>query len=519
MNAFPWISCIIWLPLLAGITLIMLRTSKWESLAGKTAVVASLASSLTAVLLWLTAETPESGAAFTERLTWIPTLGVDYAVGMDGLSGLMVLLTALVMPLALAASWQQYRASSPYLACLLIIQGSLFGVFTSSNFFLWFFFYEISLIPAFFLVRIWGSPGKNRSSLRFFVYSMAGSISLLVGFLALAAATGSFEFSVIAEHGRTGTLASELGSKLGWFNMPLGWLCTFVFALIFLGLAIKVPMMPFHAWLPDTYDHAPTPVTMILTGLMSKMGLYGLIRMVIPMFPYTQAQVVKVLMILVAAGIVYSALAAMGQRNLKRMLAYSSINHLGYCMLGFLSLGLITNGEMNLAIQKTAALTGLMLQMFSHGIIASVLFYFAHAMEERCGEKIMIDAHGGLRKVAPVLAGTMGIAVFASVGLPGLNGFIGEFLIFKGVFALMPLAACLAVPGLLITAVFLLSFLQKVFQGPGGASVSRFRDLSMRESILILPFLLIMVVLGFLPHLLINGLNPVINKIISSMHF
>ena len=209
----------------------------------------------------------------------------------------------------------------------------------------------------------------------------------------------------------------------------------------------------------------------------------------------------------------------MGQRNIKRMFAYSSINHLGYCMMGLLALGVVTNGNMNLAIQKTSILAGVMLQMFAHGIIASILFYFVSAMEHRLGRKVMIDEHGGLRTVAPLMAGTMGLAVFASVGLPGLNGFVGEFLIFKGVFGLVPWAACIAVFGLLITAVFLLRFLQAVFQGPAGTSAATFKDLSLLDAILISPFIVMMVVLGFFPHLLLNGLNPVINQIISAMHF
>jgi NADH-quinone oxidoreductase subunit M len=348
---------------------------------------------------------------------------------------------------------------------------------------------------------------------------MVGSISLLVGFLALAAAAGTFEFAEIAELSANGSLLSVIGSNLGWYDMHLGWLSAIIFALIFCGLAIKVPMIPFHAWLPDTYDHAPTPVTMILTGLMSKMGLYGLIRMGIPMFPFVLGKLLTPLLIITVFGIVYSAFAAMGQRNLKRMLAYSSINHLGYCLLGLLVLGLATNGEMKLAIQKTSALGGVMLQMFAHGIIASVLFYFASILEVRTGGKVMIDEHGGLRHVAPLLAGTMGLAVFASVGLPGLNGFIGEFLIFKGVFGLVPWAAVLAIPALLVTAVFLLGLLQKLFHGPAGESAKGFHDLSLLDTILVAPFVLLMVVLGFFPHLILNGLNPVINEIISAMRF
>jgi NADH-quinone oxidoreductase subunit M len=292
------------------------------------------------------------------------------------------------MPFAYGASWKIDHDEPRYFGCLLIIQGSLLGVFTATNFFLWFFFYEISLVPAFFLVKLWGSPGKDRSAFKFFVYSMAGSIALLLGFLALAGATGSFEFEEIARQSSSGNLANLIGSNLGWFDMPLGWLCAIIFGLIFVGLAVKVPWMPFHAWLPDTYDHAPSPVTMVLTGLMSKMGLYGLIRMGLPIAPYALPKILTPLLMITVFGIIYSAFAAMGQRNVKRMFAYSSINHLGYCMLGILSLGVVTNGDMNLGVQKTAVLGGIMLQMFAHGIIASVLFYFVSTMENRIGTEV-----------------------------------------------------------------------------------------------------------------------------------
>jgi len=521
MSQLPWLSLIIWIPLIAGILFLFINTTK-STRARQFGMLISLLVSVISTVLWATAASENALGSYAERVTWIPTLGVDYSLSMDGLSGLMLLLTGLIMPFAFGASMgckKAYKNEARYFGCLLIIQGSLLGVFTATNFFLWFCFYEISLVPAFFLIKIWGSAGKDRSSMRFFVYSMAGSIALLLGFLALAGATGSFEFDEIAAQSSAGNLANLIGSNLGWFDMPIGWLCALIFMLIFVGLAVKVPWVPLHGWLPDTYDHAPSPVTMVLTGLMSKMGLYGLIRMGLPMMPYALPKLLTSLLVLTVFGIVYSAFAAMGQRNIKRMFAYSSINHLGYCMLGILSLGVVTNGDMNLEIQKSSILGGIMLQMFAHGIIASVLFYFINLMENRIGRKILIDEHGGLRKVAPLMAGTMGLAVFASIGLPGLNGFVGEFLIFKGVFALVPWAACTAVVGLLITAVFLLRFLQVVFNGKAGESAAKFKDLSLMDTILVSPFIVIMVILGFFPHLLLSGLNPVINNIIRAMQF
>jgi NADH-quinone oxidoreductase subunit M len=274
-----------------------------------------------------------------------------------------------------------------------------------------------------------------------------------------------------------------------------------------LGFAVKVPLMPFHSWLPLGYAEAPTPVTMLLTGLMSKMGLYGMLRILVPVFPEEMRWLATPLMGLAVVTVVFSAAAAYAQTDLKRMFAYSSINHLGYCLLAVFALGAGEGAVGDRAANAAAALNGVVLQMFNHGLTAATLFGFLHLLEKRTGGERELGAFGGLRRVAPVFAGLMGVAMFSSLGLPGLNNFVGEFLIFKGVFGLVPWAAVLALPGLMITAVFLLGVVQSVFSGPLNERWTGFRDLSVGERVTVAPVLLLMLVVGVYPDLLVRLFN------------
>jgi NADH-quinone oxidoreductase subunit M len=276
---------------------------------------------------------------------------------------------------------------------------------------------------------------------------------------------------------------------------------------VFLGLAVKVPVIPFHTWLPAAYAEAPSPVTMLLTGLMSKMGVYGFLRILVPIFPEQLRAVLTPLLWLAVLTIVCSAAAAFAQRDLKRLLAYSSINHLGYCLLGIFAALRLTGDDARLAAEPVAALNGVVLQMFNHGLTAATLFGFVALLERRTEGRRNLDDFGGLRQVAPVFCGLMGIAVFSSLGLPGLNGFVGEFLIFKGAFPLAPWATALSALGLLITAVFLLTLMQRVFHGPLNPRWAAFPDLTTRERWVVAPAIALMFVLGVYPQLLVGLFN------------
>jgi NADH-quinone oxidoreductase subunit M len=320
--------------------------------------------------------------------------------------------------------------------------------------------------------------------------------------------------------GRNGQLASALIAKIGGWNfLNREQFPIVIFLGVFLGFAVKVPVIPFHTWLPTAYTEAPTSTTMLLTGVMSKMGVYGLLRILMPLFPEQMRAILTPLLWLAVATIILSAYAAFTQRDLKRMLAYSSINHLGYCLLGAFAVMKYSGDNAALATEKAAALNGVLLQMFNHGLTAAALFAFVGFLEQRSGGLRGLNDFGGIRKVAPVFCGLMGIATFASLGLPGLNGFVGEFLIFKGSFPLATWATALATLGLLATAIFLLTFLQRVWNGPLNAKWNLLADLSYAERLIVLPAMVLMFVIGLWPQLILQFTNATVAQMVEQLKF
>lgn len=504
------------LPLVGGVLLLGME-AKHSEFAKRFTLCLSLVVMGFTVILWNQFDVSATGLQMVERNEWIPSLGIDYFLGLDGLSLLMVLLTGIVTPMAILASWRITDKVSTYFALVLFLQAGLFGTFTALNFFHWFIFWELSLVPAFFLIKLWGGTERGEAATQFFVYTMVGSVAMLLAFLAIYLATGTFDFTKLADLARNGQLTAMLNLKLGWYSLSREELPLVIFFGVLLGLAVKVPLMPLHTWLPSTYAEAPTGTTMLLTGLMSKMGVYGFLRILLPLFPDQCRMVLTPLLWLTVITIVFSACAAFAQRDLKRMFAYSSINHLGYCLLGVFAVLQVTSGKNFAETERAAALNGVFLQMFNHGLTAAALFCFVGFLEQRSGGLRGLEQFGGLRSVAPVFCGLMGLSVFASLGLPGLNGFVGEFLIFKGAFALAPWAATLATAGLLVTAIFLLTLLQRVFNGPLNERWKELADLSDFERLTVIPATVLMLVLGIFPQLLIGSINTTVMQIVKSL--
>ena len=517
MTAFPWITLLTLLPFCGG-AIVLCIPAEQRRLARFVALGCALASFALALIVWANFQKSTGALQFEELHDWIPTLAVRYHVGMDGLSLLMVLLSSIVVPMALLASWDIQERVPIYFGLVLLLQAGLVGTFTALNFFHWFLFWELSLIPAFFLIKFWGGPMRSAAATQFFVYTMVGSVGLLLAFLAIFLSTQKFDFVDLAELGRNGSLVSAL-SNLGWKELTAKSFGLLIFGGAFLGLAVKVPLVPFHTWLPTAYAEAPTGTTMLLTGLMSKMGVYGFIRILVPIFPEAMRWVATPLLWLAAISIVFSAGAAFAQRDLKRMLAYSSINHLGYCLLAIFAVMNSGAALVSPATEKTAALNGAFLQMFNHGLTAAVLFWFVGLLEQRGRGLRGLDDFGGLRKVAPVFCGLMGIALFSSLGLPGLNGFIGEFLIFKGAFPLASAATAVSAIGLLVTAIFILTLLQRVFNGPLNAKWAALPDLTFEERLLIAPAIALMFILGIYPQLLLGFINSTVMEMVKSLKF
>jgi NADH-quinone oxidoreductase subunit M len=445
-------------------------------------------SAFAAIALWRNFDTTATGLQFVERHTWIPAIGAEYLVGIDGLSLLLVLLTSLVIPFAFFAQ----RGGRGFCALMLLMQSALYGTFTAQNFVLWFLFYEMSLIPAFLLIKIWGGENRDRAATKFFVYTFFGSVAMLLSFLGIYFARGTFDFAALADLGKNGLL-----------NGKMAWLA---FGGIFFGLAVKVPLFPFHTWLPDAYESAPIGVSMVLTGVLSKMGVYGFVRLLLPLFPHQIQVLGPWLLGLTVCSIVLASLAAWAQSDLKRMVAYLSINHLGYCMLGLFA---VTARSPASSIDTHAALSGVFMQVFNHGITAATLFYFVGLLEQRRGLRGIND-FGGLMQRTPLLCGWMSIAMFSSLGLPGLNGFIGEFLIFKGSFAVAASFTAVAAIGLLVTAIVFMRTMQALFSGPLAESCNAFPDLLRSEKWIIVPVTLLMFALGIAPQFVFNIFNTTV---------
>ena len=516
MNNFPIITILTLTPAVGAILLLFLRRNQ-ARLARSLAVGFAGLALVEAVILWLRFDPISSALQLSEKHQWISTLGVDYFVGVDGLGLLMVLLSALVVPMALLTPSAPDTRTPGFYSLVLSLQTGLFGSFTALNFFHWFIFWELGLIPAYFLIKLWGGNRRREAATQFFVYTMAGSVTLLLTFLALQMATGTFDFVVLADMAHKGQLKTAVAAGFSQHGISAETLLMVLFLGAFLGFAVKVPLIPFHTWLPSAYAEAPTSVTMILTGVMSKMGVYGFLRLLLPIFPEQMQALQTPLLCLALASIIMSASAACAQKDLKRMLAYSSISHLGLCLLGIFAVTSSTAGQSALAHEKTWALDGVILQMFNHGLTAATIFCYLALLERRSGGLRGLEDFGGLRKVTPVFCGMLGLAVFAYLGLPGLNGFVSEFLIFKGVFSLSPWAAFLAVYGLLATALFYLTFIQKVFCGPLNERWKAMPDLSRRDLWLVGPATVLMFVLVVYPRWVIDVLNPtVLNLVLQS---
>jgi NADH-quinone oxidoreductase subunit M len=504
MNLLSWI---IFTPWIGALVVFVLRRSLSPQLSRLLPALFSLSTLVLGGLAFTRFDPAITGMQLSEKHVWITALNVHYHLGLDGFSLVLVLLTGVIAPLALFGTTRSVRCPAIHGALFLLLQGSALGVFLSLDFFPWFVFWELSLVPAFFLIKLWGGPGASRAAYQFVIYTIGGSAFMLLGFAALYAGTGTFDFVELAALARAGVIADKLSSVGGIWPQA-------VFLGVLLGLAVKVPLFPFHAWLPPAYAEAPTGTSMFLTGVMSKMGVYGFLRILWPLFPAPLHAAATPLLWLALAGVVLSAFAAMKQTDLKRMVAYSSINHLSYCLLALFAVA--ASGPTNPAA-STSALSGTILQIFNHGLSAAGLFFCVGILESRSGGLRGLHDFGGVRMAAPVFAGFCGIALFSSLGLPGLNGFVGEFLIFRGVFGLAPWAAAVATLGLLATALFLLTFWQRVFHGPAAGAGINFRDLDAGEIATLLPLIVLMFALGIFPQLLAGLINPLVTTWAASL--
>jgi NADH-quinone oxidoreductase subunit M len=469
---FPLLSTIIFLPSLGAI-LAFLITS--EELVKRMALLTSTLTFLMSLIPFFMFDPSTADMQFFERYDWVPVLGISYEVGVDGISLLLIVLTTFLMPLTLLASWNStHTRTREFMICMLFLESGMVGVFAAIDLVLFYVFWEATLIPMYFLIGVWGGPRRIYAAVKFFLYTMAGSLLMLVAILALyflhRQATGEATFNLF---------------ELLQLDLPLStqrWL----FLAFFLAFAIKVPLFPFHTWLPDAHVEAPTPGSVILAGVLLKMGTYGFMRFCLPLFPEASIEATYIIALLAVVGIIYGAMMALVQSDIKKLVAYSSVSHLGFVMLGIFAF-------------NRQGLDGAVLQMVNHGLSTGALFLLVGMLYDRRHTRLIAE-FGGVTKAMPIFAAFFLVVALSSIGLPGLNGFVGEFLVLLGTFQAMPTFAVIGAAGVILAAVYMLWMYQRVMFGEVTHEENRHLiDLTLREVVVLAPVVLVIVWIGMYP--------------------
>ncbi len=478
------LSAAIFVPLLASAALLVFPKER-PALSRWFAVAVSLVPMGILVAAWWRFDS-SAGFQLIEQADWMPSIGATYKVGIDGLSLPLLSMAALLFTLAMIFPVDLRGKAPQYFAAFMFLESVSLGLFLSLDLLLFFVFFDLSLVGMYFLIAIWGHGSAERSALKFFIYTLVGSLALLLGILGIYLATESRTFDMV-EIINTQPLAAT------------GMASTLIFWAIAVVFAVKTPLAPFHTWLPPAHVDAPAPASTILAGVLLKMGTYGFIRVLLQMMPETFNRFALPLGIIAVVSIVYGALVAMAQTNLKRLIAYTSVNHMGYVILG-VSMAAVVAGDGG---ARSLALTGATIEMVAHGLITGAMFLLAGSVLAR-GKSYEMDEFGGLAARSPMLTGAMMVAAFASLGLPGLAGFVAEFQIFAGTLAIYPWLAGVGLLGIVITASLFLRMLQKMFLGPLPVRWSDWRDLSPTEVVALAPMLALVVIIGVAPAWLVN---------------
>jgi NADH-quinone oxidoreductase subunit M len=479
------LSTLIGAPFLTIAALLVLRSDAWIR---RVALAGTLATLGLACLLWSRFDVTRPDLQFVERVEWMPTFNINYAVGVDGISVLLVLLTALLTPLCVLASWRTIeRHVKAFMSLVLLVEGAMLAVFTATDVFLFFMAWEITMIPMYFMIILWGGPGRMAAGIKFVLYSLTGSLLLLVGILGLYVQGGrTFDWVQLAAQ------SYPVSSQM--------W----IFGTFLLAFGIKLPMVPLHSWLPDAHSEAPTAGSVILAGVLLKMGGYGFLRFGLPVLPDAAAAFAPLVTWLSVVGIVYGGYLALAQTDLKRLIAYSSVSHMGFVTLGIFSF-------------NDQGIQGAVLQMFNHGITTGALFLAVGQLYDRTHSRAIGD-YGGLQGPMPRFAAFLCLFAVASFGLPGTSNFIGEFLVLVGASAHGFSKVLLAMGGIVLAAAYMLWMLQRVMLGqPPTRAISLLPDLSVRETATLVPLALLIFGLGLYPGPMMRTMDHSVSALVEQM--
>ena len=485
-----YLSLILFTPLLGALLLLFVSKHN-ENLIRWIANIVAFVGFLISVPLWFWYDAQSPEFQFVEKLPWIPSVGAQYFLGIDGFAALLILLTTMMGSIAILSSWTAITERvKEYYIFLLVLQTGMMGAFMSLDFLLFFLFWEVMLVPMYFLIGIWGSANRLYSAIKFFLYTLVGSVVMLLGILALYfhnhSVTGVYTFDV------TQFQTLSIPPDLQWW----------IFLAFFFGFAIKVPMFPFHTWLPDAHTDAPTAGSVILAAVLLKMGTYGFIRFSLPILPDATQAFVPMMAFLSIIGIVYGALVAMAQKDWKRLVAYSSVSHMALVMLGMFAL-------------NPVGITGSIIQQINHGISTGALFLLVGVVYERRHTR-EISEYGGLSKVMPGYAAVFLLMTMSSIGLPALNGFIGELLILQGVFTANKMWAAVAASGIVLGAAYMLSLYQRTMFGKiENPKNEKLLDLNGREWATFAPLIVLAVWIGVYPAPFLDRINTSVQRVVS----
>jgi NADH-quinone oxidoreductase subunit M len=484
------LSIVLWLPLLGAIVVALLPKRN-EGALKIGALAVSIVTFLVSLLIVSNFRDGEAGFQMVERIEWIPAWNISYALGVDGISLWLIMLSTLLTPVVLLSAWNSvHKYVKEYMIAMLVLEFAMLGTFMATDLLLFYIFFELSLLPMYIIIGVWGGANRIYAAIKFFLFTIAGSLLMLLAILYL----------VFFHQHEIGTITFSI-PELYDLGIPIREqvLMFFAFSLAF---AIKVPLFPLHTWLPDAHVEAPTGGSIILAGVMLKMGTYGFLRLVLPMFPDATREYVWLFALLSVIGIVYGALVAWVQPDMKKLVAYSSVSHLGFCVLGIF------------AVNQTA-IEGSILQMVNHGLSTGALFLLVGVIYERRHTRMLAD-FGGIARSMPVYTVLFIIATFSSIGLPGLNGFVGEFLILSGSFRTLPEYTIVAATGVILAALYMLWLVQKVFFGPITNEENRnLPDIRWNELAAVAPLIFFMIWIGFHPNTFLRKMQPSVQQLVS----